>query len=52
METDFRAGSGPPQWQNGFFFTGTILFINIHHYFIDNVIWKSRDPVTKQYLLT
>ncbi len=27
-----------------------LLFINIHHYFIDNVIWRSDNPVVKQYL--
>jgi hypothetical protein len=39
-------------WKIFFFFTGAMLFINIHHYFIDNVIWRSRDPVMKHYLLT
>jgi hypothetical protein len=39
-------------WRLFFFFTAAMLFINIHHYFIDNVIWRSRDPVVKQYLLT
>jgi hypothetical protein len=29
-----------------------MLFINIHHYFIDNVIWRFRDPVVRQHLLT
>jgi hypothetical protein len=28
-----------------------MLFINIHHYFIDNVIWRFRDPVVRQRLL-
>jgi len=39
-------------WRIFFFFTAAMLFINIHHYFIDNVLWRSRDPVVKQYLLT
>ncbi len=26
------------------------IFINIHHYFIDNVIWRRENPDTKQYL--
>jgi hypothetical protein len=38
-------------WRIFFFFTAAMLFINIHHYFIDNVIWRSRDPVMRQYLL-
>ena len=25
-------------------------FVNIHHYFIDNVIWKIRNPVVRQEL--
>lgn len=28
-----------------------ITFINIHHYFIDNVIWRRDNPSLKQYLL-
>lgn len=27
-----------------------ILFINIHHYFIDNVLWKKESPLTNKYL--
>jgi hypothetical protein len=27
-----------------------LLFINIHHYFIDNVIWKSANPEVKKHL--
>lgn len=27
-----------------------LLFINIHHYFIDNAIWKSSNPEIKKYL--
>ena len=38
-------------WRIFFFFTAAMLFINIHHYFIDNVIWRSRDPAMKRYLL-
>jgi hypothetical protein len=26
------------------------VFINVHHYFIDNVIWRSENPEVKQYL--
>jgi len=32
-----------------FFFT---VFVNIHHYFIDNVIWKRDNPNVRQYLYT
>jgi hypothetical protein len=34
-----------------FFFTAAMLFINIHHYFIDNVIWRFKDPEVRNYLL-
>jgi hypothetical protein len=39
-------------WQMFFFFTAAMLFINIHHYFIDNVLWRFRDPHVKAYLLS
>ena len=38
-------------WHMFFFFTAATLFINIHHYFIDNVIWRMKDPEVKKYLL-
>jgi len=38
-------------WQMFFFFTAAMLFINIHHYFIDNVLWHFRDPEIRKYLL-
>jgi hypothetical protein len=38
-------------WNMFFFFTAAYLFINIHHYFIDNVIWRLRDPEVRGYLL-
>jgi hypothetical protein len=38
-------------WQMFFFFTAAMLFINIHHYFIDNVLWRFRDPEVRAYLL-
>ncbi len=38
-------------WQMFFFFTAAMLFINIHHYFIDNVLWRFRDPDVQKYLL-
>jgi len=28
-----------------------MLFINIHHYFIDNVLWRFKDPEIQKYLL-
>ena len=34
-----------------FFVIAAMLFINIHHYFIDNVIWRFGDPVVKEHLL-
>ncbi len=37
-------------WQVFFFFTAAMLFINIHHYFIDNVLWRFRDPQVRAYL--
>ena len=38
-------------WHIFFFFTAAMLFINIHHYFIDNALWRFRDPTVKRYLL-
>ena len=38
-------------WQMFFFFTAATLFINIHHYFIDNVVWRFNSPEVKKYLL-
>jgi len=26
------------------------IFLNIHHYFIDNVIWRRENPDTKRFL--
>jgi hypothetical protein len=34
-----------------FFVIAAMLFINIHHYFIDNVIWRFNDPAVKEHLL-
>jgi hypothetical protein len=39
-------------WRMFFFFTAAMLFINIHHYFIDNVLWLFRDPEVRAYLLS
>jgi hypothetical protein len=39
-------------WKMFFFFTAATLFINIHHYFIDNVLWRFRDPEVRAYLLS
>lgn len=38
----------------GFYFcvTAAMLFINIHHYFIDNAIWRFHDADVRRYLLT
>ena len=39
-------------WHMFFFFTAAMLFINIHHYFIDNVLWRFKDdPLLRKYLL-
>jgi hypothetical protein len=34
-----------------FFVIAATLFINIHHYFIDNVIWRFKDPAVREHLL-
>lgn len=39
-------------WQMFFFFTAAMLFINIHHYFIDNVLWRFKNTDVKNYLLS
>ena len=38
-------------WHMFFFFTAAMLFINVHHYFIDNVLWRFRDREVQEYLL-
>ena len=38
-------------WHIFFFFTAAMLFINIHHYFIDNALWRFRDPTVRRHLL-
>lgn len=38
-------------WQMFFFFTAAMLFINVHHYFIDNVLWRFNDAEVRRYLL-
>jgi hypothetical protein len=38
-------------WGMFFFFTAAMLFINIHHYFIDSVLWRFKDPQVRNYLL-
>ena len=40
-----KAYLGPALFLFGFW-----LFINLHHYFIDNVIWRRENPDTKKYL--
>jgi hypothetical protein len=39
-------------WGIYFFFTAAMLFINIHHYFIDNVVWRFKDPRVRAHLLS
>jgi hypothetical protein len=38
-------------WRVSFFVMAAWLFLNIHHYFIDNVIWRFKDPRVRAYLL-
>ena len=39
-------------WNMFFFFTAAMLFINVHHYFIDNVLWRFKDPEVRANLLS
>jgi hypothetical protein len=34
-----------------YFFIAAQVFINVHHYFIDNVLWRFKNPEVKKYLL-
>ena len=34
-----------------YFFVAAQVFINVHHYFIDNVLWRFKNPEVKKYLL-
>jgi hypothetical protein len=43
--------SAAPAESSAFLFVFWI-FINVHHYFIDNVIWRSDNPEVKQYLFS
>jgi hypothetical protein len=38
-------------WHIFFFFTAAMLFINIHHYCLDNALWRFRDPTVRRHLL-
>lgn len=46
-----RSGRLPAASTFGFFIVSFTLFINIHHYFIDNVIWRFKDSEIKSALL-
>jgi hypothetical protein len=35
-----------------FFFASAVIFINVHHYFIDNVIWRFSNNRIRQFLLS
>jgi len=37
-------------WGAGLFLFMIFMFINIHHYFIDNVIWRKENDEVRQYL--
>jgi hypothetical protein len=39
-----------PELGSSPFLAAFLLFINIHHYFIDNVLWRSHNPEVKKYL--
>lgn len=45
-----KQGFLPPGLGTSPFLASFLLFINIHHYFIDNVIWRSDNPTVKEYL--
>jgi hypothetical protein len=38
-------------WGVYFFLIAAMLFINIHHYFIDSVVWRLKDPHVRAHLL-
>lgn len=39
-----------PRTRTYFFVTAALAFVNVHHYFIDNVIWRLRDPGVRREL--
>jgi len=51
---DYLDGRGVNFLSSGvFIFTAAIwIFINIHHYFIDSVIWKKENPLMEKYLFS
>lgn len=42
----------PYQESTGIFLAITWVFINIHHYFMDNVIWRKENPEIKKHLFS
>ena len=41
----------PMLWAFGFLFLFTVwIFINVHHYFLDSVMWRRENPDTRLYL--
>jgi hypothetical protein len=38
-------------WHAFFFYAAFHVFINIHHYFIDNVLWRFNNDLVKKYLV-
>ena len=40
-----------PRTRTYFFVTAALAFVNVHHYFIDNVIWRLRDPGVRRELI-
>jgi hypothetical protein len=49
---DYLRTGAVPRLQGGaaLFIACTWIFINVHHYFIDNVIWRQGNPKTKRFL--
>ena len=45
-------GGRRPSFHGFFFFTAAMLFINVHHYFFDNVLWRFKNPEVRAYLLS
>lgn len=43
---------GQKVFSSGVFLFMTWIFINVHHYFIDNVLWRRENPETGKYLFT
>jgi hypothetical protein len=49
---DTFADYGGTALGSGIFLFFFVVFINIHHYFLDNVMWRRENPDVRQYLMT